>query len=67
MLEGEDMASFARHNSQLKTEARKTKPNRSMVKELMSISFAMRRNNTIEDPKPLNEVLIQYPFLKDRD
>ena len=65
--EGEDNASFARHNSTLKSEAKRSKPNRSIVTEFMSISFAMRRNDIIEHPKPLYELLVNYPFLKDRD
>lgn len=63
--EGEDSASFARHNNSLKIEAGKGKPKRNIVSELMNISFSMRRNNIIEDPKPLSELLTCFPFLKD--
>ena len=65
--EGEDGASFARHNSLLKVEARKGKPNRSIVSEIMKVSFHMRRNDILSEPKPLSELLESYPFLKDYD
>ena len=65
--EGEDNASFARHNSLLKSEAKKSRPNRCIVSELMGTSFAMRRNNITTEPKQLRELLNCYPFLKDRD
>ena len=61
------MASFARHNNSLKLEAKKAKPNRCIVSELMRLSFSMRRNSIIAEPKPLSELLECYPFLKDRD
>ena len=63
--EGEDSASFKRHNNALKAELKKTKPNRAMVAELMSLSFEMRRNDILGEGRPLYQLLIDYPFLGD--
>ena len=65
--EGEDNASFARHNSLLKSEAKKPRANRCIVSELMGISCAMRWNNITTEPKQLRELLNCYPFLKESD
>ena len=62
--EGEDEASFARHNRALTIESQKSKPNRALVAELMNLSFEMRRNRIISDSIPLFELLTTYPFLK---
>jgi hypothetical protein len=61
--EGEDEASFARHNRSLKAEYKKTKPNQAVVSELMKLSYEMRRNDITKEGKPLGELLAQYPFL----
>ena len=65
--EGEDEAAFNRHNSALKGEFKKAKPNKAVVAALMKQSFAMRRNNVLQQARPLNEMLELYPFLSDPD
>lgn len=65
--EGEDSTSFARHNSSLQAEAKTRNPKRSVVSELMKISFEMRWNSIVEEPKPLRQLFETYPFLKDCD
>lgn len=67
MPEGEDDASFARHNHALKGEAKKVKPNRGVVAELMKLSFEMRRNSILSNVKPLKELLSNFPFLNDSE
>ena len=62
--EGEDEASFARHNRALKVEFQKTKPNRALVAELMKLSIEMRCNRIIRESIPLAEILLSYPFLR---
>ena len=61
--EGEDKAAFNSHNSALKGEFKKAKPNKAVVAALMKQSFAMRRNNILQQARPLNEILELYPFL----
>ena len=46
-------------------EANSRQPKRSIVAQLMKMSFEMRRNSIIEEPKPLKQLLQSYPFLKD--
>lgn len=61
--DGEDEALFARHNRALKAEQKKVKPNRTVVKELMNMSYEMRRNDILSQGKPLVQLLDDYPFL----
>ena len=46
-------------------EANSRHPKHSTVSELMKMSFEMRRNSIIEEPKPLKELLQSYAFFKD--
>ena len=63
--EGEDEASFSRHKQALKSKAKKIKPNRAAVSELMKLSFHMRRNDITSCARPVGELLEDYPFLGD--
>ena len=60
---GEDNTSFERHNRLLSIEYSKTKRNEANVKELMKISFAMRRNDILENGHSF-DILQKYPFLQ---
>ena len=60
---GEDIASFERHNKLLTMEYSKSKTNVGNVKELMKISFAMRRNDILENGHNFN-IPQKYPFLQ---
>lgn len=64
---GEDAASFSRHNSDLKKEFCKVKPNLIKVEQLMTLSFAMRRNDVIFSTHTVKEIVTRYPFLSVRD
>lgn len=61
--EGEDVASFERHNRCLKLEYKKKKPLMETVGQLMRLSFAMRRNDIMSSSKPISVILSDYPFL----
>ena len=60
---GEDITSFERHNRLLAIEYSKSKSNVGNVKELMKISFAMRRNDILENGHNFN-IAQKYPFLQ---
>ena len=60
---GEDITSFERHNRLLAMEYSKSKSNAGNVKELMKISFAMRRNDILENGHNFN-IAQKYPFLQ---
>lgn len=59
----EDVTSFERHNRLLAIEHTKSKSNVGNVKELMKISFAMRRNDILENGHNFN-IPQKYPFLQ---
>ena len=54
-------------NKALKAEAKKVKPNRAAVVALMDISFEMRRNEVLQNPKSVKMPISDYPFLGDYD
>ena len=58
--------SFQRHNKIICAEYKKSVPNKSVVDELASLSFAMRRADIL-DVKSVMEVFIKYPFLREED
>ena len=60
---GEDDVSFQRHNRLLSIEYSKTKKNETVVKELMKFSYAMRRNDIIENGHTFS-IIEKYPFLQ---
>ena len=60
---GEDQTSFARHNRLLAIEFSRTKRNETVAKELMKMSYEMRRNDILENGHTIN-VLEKYPFLQ---
>ena len=60
---GEDQTSFDRHNRLLAIEFSKTKRNETVAKELMKITYAMRRNDILENGHTIN-LLDKYPFLQ---
>ena len=74
---GEDEASCVRHIKLLQLEHQKPSPDKHVVLEhqkpspdkhvvatLMSRTFAFRRREIIEQPKPIPQILKTYPSLK---
>ena len=61
---GEDDVSFQRHNRVLKSEYAKTRPNKKIVTELMTLTFPMRRTEILNNPCDINQLLEKYPFLQ---
>ena len=59
---GEDSTSFERHNRTLDFEHQKLKPNAAVVKELMQITFAMRRRDILSAEHAHD--IGKYPFLQ---
>ena len=66
---GEDTTSFQRHNKAIKNEYAKPKRARKMVvlNELISRSYAMRRQDVMSHSYALQDILELYPFLKEPD
>ena len=64
--DGEDDTSFDRHNRVLKTEYSKPSKNVTNVKQLMKITYPMRRREILSNghSKDYNPVEL-YPFLQD--
>lgn len=62
---GEDETSFDRHNRVLKAEFSKSLPNVSNVKQLMKLTYPMRRREILSKghTKDYNPIAI-YPFLQ---
>lgn len=64
-VDGEDNFSFAQHNKLLKTEFGKSKPNNSIISEIMDLSFPMRRHDIISNCYlGVKSLFGQYPFLQ---
>ena len=61
---GKDEASCARHIKLLQLEHQKPSPDKHVVATLMSRTFAFRRHEIIEQPKPITQILKTYPSLK---
>lgn len=59
---GEDKTSFERHNRLLSMEYTRPKKNEAIVKELMKVSYAMRRNDILENGHTFI-ITERYPFL----
>ena len=60
---GEDITSFERHNRLLSMEYTKPKKNEAIIKELMKVSYAMRRNDILENGHTFS-ITERYPFLE---
>ena len=60
---GEDKTSFWRHNRLLSMEYTRPKTNEAIVKELMKVSYAMRRNDILENGHTFS-ITEKYPFLE---
>ncbi len=65
VFDGEDAISFHRHNSALKQEKKKVRPNKQVVAELMTQSFPMRWNDLHHNSYSVEIVFQMYPFLAD--
>ena len=65
--EGEDQTSFGRHNRMIQAEMKKSRPNFTVLRELVSRSYAMRRIDLLENTYSLTEVFNKYPFLAESD
>ena len=63
--DGEDRFSFERHNRAPHLEHGKVHPNKQVVEELMTQSFAMRWNDLHDNSYGLDTVFEKYPFLAD--
>ncbi len=62
--EGETLETCREHAPQLKKEMMKTSNrNLCMIKELMDLSFAFRRERILIDPRPVGDVIEEYPAL----
>jgi len=65
---GEDDTSFVRHNKAIKIEfSKKGKCNMAVIKELVMVSFAMRRQDIRASSCHIKDILVKYPFLKKKD
>lgn len=64
---GEDRASHDRHVKFLQSEEKKISPNAAVCKDLMKRSFNIRREDILNNPKPVSELLKIYPSLKRGD
>ncbi len=63
--EGEDDTSFERHNKAIKMEcSKKGKRNMAVIKELVTVSFAMRRRDIRDSSCHVKDILVKYPFFK---
>ena len=64
--EGEDEFSFQQHQKKLKAEHKKRQPDDSLVDDLMTRSFGMRRKDITENGYSGVQALFEvYPFLQD--
>ena len=61
MPPGEDKTSFDRHNRVLRVEYSKSTPNGRLVKDLMKLTYPMRRKEILTSDK---SPFIDYPFLQ---
>ena len=61
---GEDKASHERHLKVLKLEERKVTPNKKIISDLMRRTYPFRRQEILEQPQPIQQVLEKYPSLK---
>lgn len=64
---GEDKCSFDRFSSQLQDEAKRKKPRNEISSKLMEATYAHRRQDILESPAPIPELLKKYSFLGNED
>ena len=64
MPTGEDEVSFERHNRVLQAEWKKSTRNIMVIEELMMRTYAFRRKKILEQPKVVEALLTEYPFLQ---
>ena len=64
---GEDKCSFDRFSSQLRDEAKRKKPRHEVTSKLMEATYAQRRQDILESPAAIPELLKKYPFLGNED
>ena len=65
---GEDKCSFDCFSSQLRDEAKRKKPRNEVISKLMEVTYAAhRRQDILESPAPIPELLKKYPFLGNED
>ena len=60
---GEDVTSFSRHYQMLKLEYIKANPNKTVVQELMKVTFEVRRRDIENNIKQVKHIMQDYPFL----
>lgn len=65
--DGEDHQSFTRHNRYLQAEYKKARPNLTSVRQIMALTFKMRRADITTDPRAVSVVLQEYPFLRQKE
>lgn len=61
---GEDQASHRRHLKILQLEENKVTPNKRTVADLMARTYPFRRQEILEQPQLLEQLLKTYPSLK---
>ena len=64
---GEDGCSFDRFSSQLRDEAKRKKPRNEVTSKLMEATYAQRKEEILECPSAIPELLKKYPFLGNED
>lgn len=62
--EGETLATCEEHKKALIKEMTKTKKNPHLIKELMDITFAHRRQKLLNETKRVETILEEYPALQ---
>lgn len=61
---GEDRASYQRHLKMLQQEERKVSPDKRVISELMRRTYPFRRQEILEQPQLVVNLLQTYPSLK---
>ena len=64
---GEDAVSYERHVKYLKVEYKKANRNWAIVGDLMERSFALRRQEILENTVSIEHILVRFPFLHEAD
>ena len=67
ILSSEDEASCARHAKFLQLEYQKVSPDKHAINSLMDRTYPFRRQEILECPKPIQQILKVYPPLKKID
>jgi len=64
---GEDQASSARHIKLLQLDHHKPSPDKHILATLMNRTFPFRSHEIIEHPKPISQILKNYPSLRNAE